>query len=211
MSETQGTPPMEMRRRRYLLIRRIVIGVAVGLGVLIVGTLLWMVWLNQEHVTEVSTLNPGGASGDVLVVYHPGGTDFHERATEAFAGALAERGYAVDLTTASSQAPATIDGYDLLVLGSPIYAGKPGRPLTAYVDRVGDFNGHPTVVVISGQGATDSAVEFMENRMSDSNAELLQLLVLWTSAPNEELYGISDPVEIMERQAEALDIPSGDA
>ena len=207
MTGTPDSPSLEQRRKRYLLVRRIVLGAAVALGILIIGTLLWMVWLNQEHTSDVSTINSDGSAGQVLVIYHPGGTDFQYEATRAFADTLAGRDYAVDITTASSKAPTNIEDYDLLVLGSPVYAGKPAKPLVSYIERLGNLDGQPTVAIISGQGATDGAVQFTEGLINDANAQLLDLLVLWTSAPNEEMYGISDPIEIMEREAGALVIP----
>lgn len=207
MSETVNPDRLAERRRRYLLVRRIVIGVAIAFGVLIVGTLLLLVQLNREHISDVTTLNAGGTAGSVLVVYHPGGTDFQREATEAFAATLAGRGFSVDITTASSQAPTDIHSYDLLVLGAPVYAGKPGKPLITYVQSLGDLNQEPTVVIISGQGATDGAEAFTEELMADANASLLKLLVLWTSAPNEEMYGIGDPTEIMKREAQSLVVP----
>jgi hypothetical protein len=176
--------------------------------------LIWQVglisWLNAEVVSDIEVLNPEGTGGTALVVYHPGKSDFQRRANRAFAEGLASNGWRVEITTASREAPTDLSGYDLLVLGAPTYDWYPARRIERYVSSLGDLGGQPTVVIVSGMGSTQLSVPRMEGLVREANGELVKSLALWTAAPNEEVYGIDDPVEIMKREAATISPPGAD-
>ena len=111
------------------------------------------------------------------------------------------------MTTASSQAPTDLGSYDLLVLGSPTYASGPAKPFRSYLEGVGDLGGQRAVIIISGAGRTDESVAVAEELVRNANGELVRSLPIWTMAPNEERYGISDPVEIMRQAAMEISLP----
>lgn len=188
-------------------------GVAIAAVVLVALVLVWQVafvgWLNAPVLTEVDTLNDGGASGTALLVYHPGKSDFQKQAMYAFAEGLVSVGWQVDLATASIEAPTDLSGYDLLVLGAPTYAWSPARRIRVYLDGLGDLNGQPTIAIVTGAVSTDLAAARMDEWVTTANGDLRKTLVLWTQAPNEELYGISDPAAIMRREAQSLSAPGG--
>lgn len=165
-----------------------------GWDVLLVG------YVNEETVAEVSTLNVDGNGQRALIVYHAGGSEFQQRITTTFAESLAENGWSVDVTTASSQAPTNLADYDLLVLGTPTYNwGEASRPMQQYVSRVGAFNRLPTVTITSGVGYI--AHPQLDDLVVAAGGQVIRSIQIYTTAPNSERYGTDDHFEIMRRQA----------
>jgi hypothetical protein len=188
-------------------------GLAVAAASLVVLLLAWqgllISWVNAEVVSELEVLNPGGTVGTALVVYHPGKSDFQKKASVAFAEGLVSNGWRVEITTASSQAPTDLSGYDLLVLGAPTYDWRPAKRIQQYVKGLGDLAGQRTITIISGLGYTELSGPAMEKLVREANGDLVKSLILWTAAPNEEMYGLSDAVEIMHRAAMEIPLPGG--
>ena len=184
---------------KYVLV--LVVAAAVALGWLLYRT-------GKEVVSEIMILSAEAKGGTALVVYHPGLSGFHEKATRAFAEGLVSSGWRVEITTASSQAPADMSNYDLVVLGGPTYQWGPARSVQDYIRRLGDLDGKRTVTIVSGMGSTGRSVAVMERLVREVNGNLVKSLPIWTLAPNEEVYGISDPVEIMRRAGAEIALPA---
>ena len=177
-------------------------------AMLVAWYLLLSTWVNLQVVSEVEVLNPEGDKGTALVVYHPGKSDFQEKVNHAFAEGLVSNGWRMEITTASSQAPTDLSNYDLLVLGAPTYDWAPAKRTQRYLKGLGDLGGQPTVIIISGAGSTDRSVSIMEKLVQEANGNLVKSLPLWTMAPNEEMYGISDPVEIATQAGKEIPLPA---
>ena len=132
--------------------------------------------MNMDVVSDITVLNPNGTKGTALAVYHPGIYDFQTKMTYAFATGLASRGYRVEVTTASGQAPTDLSKYSLLVFGSPTYAGNPAQPFSRYLSSLGDLKGKPTVVICTA--SFSSAVAKMKSAVEESNGAILDSLEL---------------------------------
>ena len=156
---------------------------------------------------EVVTVNPGGASGAAVVIYHPGLTSFQKDVTFAFVEGLASSNWRCDVTTASREAPTDLDGYDLLVLGAPTYAFKPAGPIRRYLESVGDLQGLPTALVVTGAGTTARSASLLVDSVAKVNGNVIELLELWQLAPNDEMHGSSDAMEIAERAGASIALP----
>ena len=141
---------------------------------------------NKEVVSEVKTLNPEGDGGRALVVYHPGKSDFQHRVFSGFVEGLVSRGWRVEITTPSSQAPTDLSGYDLLVLGGPTYWFTPNRPVRHYLTRLGDLGGQRTVTIITALGAGERSTSIMENQVREANGDLVNALLLYKMRPNDD-------------------------
>jgi len=183
-------------------------GYVVTLVVVAAAAVAWLFYRgSREVVSEVRVLNPEADKGTALVVYHPGLTDFHEKVTRAFADGLVSRGWRVEVTTASSQAPSDISVYDLLVLGGPTYFWTPNRPIRGYLRRLGDLGGKRTVSIITAMGMGGRSTSIMEQLVQKANGDLVKALLLYTIRPNEDLYGINDAVEIVTQVAKEIPLP----
>jgi flavorubredoxin len=187
--------------------RRSTMGLITVLVILVAAVGLSYLWLNKEVVSEVEVRNPGGNAGTALVVYHPGKSDFHNRVTSGFVEGLVSNGWRVEITTASTQAPTDLSGYDLLVLGGPTYWFTPNRPIRRYLSRLGDLGGQRTITIITAMGAGERSTSIMEKQVREANGNLVNALILYTTRPNEDLYGINDAVEIATRAAKEIALP----
>jgi len=156
---------------------------------------------NADVVSEVKVLNPEGEGGTALVIYHPGLSDFQYKVTLAFAQGLVSNGWRVEITTASSQAPADLTRYDLLVLGSPTYGGKPAPSIERYLSRVGDL-GHKRIAIIGTGAGSNPATESMKSLAQAANGSVVESLTFFTMAPNE-----GDPVEMATQAGKEVPLP----
>lgn len=168
-------------------------------------------WLNQEIASPVKIENPGGGAGTALVVDHAGRGSFHSQVVASFVRGLAGNGWRVEITTASPQAPLSLAGYDLLVVGSPIYGFAPSRPIRRYLERLGDLTGQPTVTILTGLGAGGRAAALLEAQVRRAGGRQVRALVLYRLRPNDNAQYENGPQNralalVMAAQA-ARDIP----
>lgn len=93
--------------------------------------------LMSGTATGSETLSPAGtAAGHALVVYNPGLTGGPGDVAATIADDLKAAGYSVVLAGVKSPAAADVAGYDVIVVGGPIYAGNPGRSVGAYLGQL---------------------------------------------------------------------------
>jgi hypothetical protein len=155
---------------------------------------------NAEVVKELVTLGGDGRAGRALIVYHSSHGGFQPSIQRAFAEGLQSQGWQVDITTASKATPADLSPYSLLILGVPSYNWKPARPILDYLNRLRDLNGKPVVLVVSGGGMTERCMRVLRQRVAEAHGQVMQPVEAWTSRSMAEVYGLTDPQEIM-RQA----------
>ncbi|KYC49425.1 MAG: hypothetical protein APG12_01513 [Candidatus Methanofastidiosum methylothiophilum] len=177
-----------------------------GILIFIMTFAFLLVVPQMEKLTGLETINPEGKSGKVLVVYHPGVSSFQKDVTMSFVRGLVEIDYVVDITTPSSKTTTEIANYDLVVLGAPTYGFAPAKPIENYIKRVADFKEMRIVSILTGAGSTDESVEKMKELILMTNGRLIKSLPLWSSAPNEEIYGISDAKQIAYKAGLELEI-----
>jgi hypothetical protein len=160
--------------------------------------------VNREHVSELTDLGGSGTAGRALIVYHSLGGEFQPAVERGLAEGLRSQGWRVHMTTASRAAPVDLVGYRLLVLGAPVFAALPARPILAYLRRLGDLHGMPVLLVISGQGTTEYGVELLRHRVAEANGRVVETVEVWTERDNAEQHGVSDPAEALRRVGERL-------
>ncbi|GAB4360047.1 MAG: hypothetical protein Kow0026_22100 [Oricola sp.] len=166
-------------------LRRAVVAAAV-VTALLGGAFAWLDrQVHRETVTPLETLNEGGTAGRALAVLSPGMSDFPADVMAAFTSGLAESGWRIDRTTASSQATTAIGAYDLVVLASPIYGSRVAPPLQDYIARVGDFGGRRVVAVITAGGNPDDSVTNTETLIAGHNATLVDIIGYAVYEPND--------------------------
>jgi hypothetical protein len=159
-------------------------------------------WFNKAVIGPVEVRNPVGDRGSALVVYHPGRGTFHQRVVEGFIGGLVGNSWQVEVTTASIGAPTELDNYELLVLASPTYWFMPSLPIRRYLHRLGDLDGLPTVIIITGLGSGSNSSRILEREVSQANGSLLKSLILYRMRPNDQ----SNYTDSKQNQALAVDM-----
>jgi len=183
--------------------------IALGLAVLV-----WAAWevgygviytgrFQRERPSELVRLGQGNGPR-ALVLFHSAHRGFQRRMQPLLAETLADRGWRVDLTTASRQAPADVDAYDLVVLGAPAFNGDAARPVLDYVRRARGLAGKSVALVVSGGGTTASAMRRLRRAVEAKGARVAEALELWTTAPNPPRFGGRSAPEIVRGLAASL-------
>ncbi len=84
-------------------------------------------------------IGEGSSSGQIAIVYHPGGSRFTRKIVTRLGEDLAARGYAVSIMTAHPGLALDQKSYKALILASPVYGGQIRPPLREFV------NAHPPI------------------------------------------------------------------
>ncbi len=120
--------------RKILKIILIVFAVLIIIGIASISIIILDVAGN--FATGSQTLTNGAATGQALVVYDPGlGGGAKDVATK-IGDDLQTQGYNVVLAGVKSSAAANTTGYNVIVVGGPIYAGKPASTVQTYLNSL---------------------------------------------------------------------------
>ena len=94
--------------------------------------------------------------GKALVVYDSGLSGTATAVASKIADELAAKGYEVTLAGVRSSATASTSGFGVVVVGGPIYAGKPTASIQSYLNGLNPPAGALVGVFGRGNGAADS-------------------------------------------------------
>jgi flavodoxin len=89
-----------------------------------------------NFATDSKALPNGAAIGKALVVYDPGLSGGAKEVATKIGYNLQSSGYDVTLAGVKSSAAANLTGYAVIVVGGPIYAGKPASTVQAYLNSL---------------------------------------------------------------------------
>lgn len=165
--------------------RRRLVAVAF-LGVVGVALAVLQVAIERETVGPLEVLNPDGAAGHALVLYHPGLSDLQGALTDAFMAGLVDLDWRVSRTTTSAAAPVDVSAYDLVALGVHTYWWAPDGPTRRYLTRAGDLGGTPVVVLLSALGATGRAEVRSADWVTRHGGRVMAVRSFFTMRPNDE-------------------------
>ena len=86
--------------------------------------------------TDTHPLPNGAAIGKAIVVYDPGLSGGAKDVATKIGYNLQEKGYDVTLAGVKSSTAANLTGYAVVVVGGPIYAGKPASSIQNYLNSL---------------------------------------------------------------------------
>ncbi len=89
-----------------------------------------------NFATDTHPLPNGDATGKALVVYDPGLTGGVKDVATLVGYSLQDSGYDVMLAGVKSSLADNPADFDVIVVGGPIYAGKPATTIQAYIDTL---------------------------------------------------------------------------
>jgi flavorubredoxin len=168
----------QKKRKQILLAIFLVLVVIFAVFAVYIG-----VALNKDVVSGIDILNAQG-NKSALIVYQPGLSSFPKDTSYAFGDGLAEAGWRVEITTASSQAPKELSKYSLLVLGFPTYGAKPGTAIVRYLDGLGNLHGIETVLVSCAAGNSNESAAVMQQKVQSESGTVKEAICLTSMAPN---------------------------
>ncbi len=117
------------------------------------------------------TLSPNGTPvGKALVAYNPGVSGEAKAAAEKIAGDLQSRGYEVSLAGIRSAAAADASGYDVVIVGGPMYFGKVSSSVDSYLKAL-----KPQKDTKVGAFATTGAPQFNDKDIASFREQVASL------------------------------------
>ena len=150
--------------------RKMIKVILIVIAVIAIATLIGIVVCFSDVVaytaTGSQTLTPRGASiGKALVVYDPGLSGAAHSIAQKIAGDLKAKGYTVSLAGIKSSAAAHTSGYSVIVVGGPIYGGKPTGSVDGFLSKLNPAPGTKVGVFGSGSfgGSTDKVALLPKN------------------------------------------------
>jgi flavodoxin len=120
--------------RKILKIILAVFAVLIIVGIAGIGIIIGDVAGNLA--TGSQTLTNGAATGQALVVYDPGLSGGAKDVATKIGYDLQASGYNVVLAGVKSSAAGDLTGYNVIVVGGPIYAGKPASTIQSYLNSL---------------------------------------------------------------------------
>jgi flavodoxin len=112
-----------------------IIGLCVILVVIIaLGAIAFISYDMSNRATGSETLIPNGITvGNALVVYDPSITGNTKNVARLIADNLQTKGYKVDLVGIKNSKAENISGYNVIIIGGPIYGGNTSGAVKNYV------------------------------------------------------------------------------
>jgi flavodoxin len=115
------------------------------------------------------------AVGKAIVVYDPGLSGKAKDAASQIGFDIQDSGYSVTLAGVKSSDAADVSGYDIVVVGGPIYAGKPASSIQDYLQNLSV--GENVTVGVFGYGSVQvtgnsEVAKDVANLPADSNLDL---------------------------------------
>jgi len=86
--------------------------------------------------TDTHPLPNGAATGKAIVVYDPGLSGGAKDVATKIGYSLQDSGYDVTLAGVKSSTAANLTGYSVVIVGGPIYAGKPASSIQSYLNSL---------------------------------------------------------------------------
>ena len=141
----------------------LVIGIII---VILILVLLGAFLMGVSRSKKSKIIKPEGAvTGKALVVYDAGFTGGTKNAAGYIAEDLKSKGYEVKLAGVRSSEALDTSGYNILIIGSPTYGGKPTKPIESYLRNL-----KPTENIVIG------IYSLSGGNMQDSNVFMAQML-----------------------------------
>jgi flavodoxin len=126
---------MKLNLKKLLLIAVAIVVIVILGAVAFMGTIMFDVWSMTAGGSE--TLNPAGnITGHALVVYNPGLSGGAKGVADLIAGDLKAGGYTVTLAGVKSAAASDVSGYDVIVVGGPVYVGNASSSVRSYLQNL---------------------------------------------------------------------------
>ena len=129
----------------------VIVSVSILLIVMVVAFGLVILDVAGAFATGTNTLPNGAAIGTALVVYDPGLSGGAKDAATKIGYNLQSEGYTVVLAGVKSSTAANVTGYEVVVVGGPIYGGQASNTVRGYLSDLDSAAG--TKVGVFGFGS----------------------------------------------------------
>jgi len=113
----------------FVVIAALIIALVAGFGIVISD-------VAGNFATDTHPLPNGSPIGEAIIVYDPGLSGGAKDVATKIGYNLQDSGYNVVLAGVKSTTASDLSSYDVIVIGGPIYAGKPASTIQSYLSSL---------------------------------------------------------------------------
>lgn len=164
----------------------------IGIGIILVvvmalGAVAFISYDIGNRATVSETLNPNGTMvGNALVVYDPSITENTKNVAGIIAGDLQAKGYKVDLVGIKNPKAENTSGYNVIVVGGPIYGGNTGDSVKTYMETLKTAESTKIGVFATGDPHTIDEAQIKKHIVHIPGNSTLQINTVMAVAMNED-------------------------
>lgn len=151
--------------------KRILLGIGIAFGVVVIAMVTMVISIssvnaskgNHEEILKSTETSPKKA----LVIYQPSLSSITGDVAHRIAAGLNDNGFEVTLNNPGDHLSSDLSGYDVVVFGSPVYAGKVSDALNRYMAKASGLSACKTVLFSTGSSAGKSPeLDDMEKQLN---------------------------------------------
>lgn len=167
-------------------------GMIIGIGIILVvvialGIIPLISHDMSNRATVFETLGPNGAIvGNALVVYDPSITGNTKNVASLIAGDLQAKGYKVDLVGIKNPKAENTSGYNVIVVGGPIYGGNTSDAVKKYLKILKPVEGTKIGVFATGDPHTTDEAQIKKQIAPIPENSTLQINAMITVSMNDD-------------------------
>lgn len=165
-----------------------ILGIGILLIVVVALSAVAFISFNMGNMATISeTLDVKGTIvGNALVVYDPSITTNTKNVASMIANELQAKGYKVELAGIKSVNAGNTSGYDIIVIGGPIYGGESGAAVKAYLKALKPSQGTKIGVFATGDPHTTDEVQIKKQVVPIPENSALQINAVMNVALDED-------------------------
>lgn len=166
----------------------LIIGITIILVIIIaLGAITFISYDMGNRAAVSETLNPNGTTvGNALVVYDPSITGNTKNVASLIAGNLQAKGYKVDLVGIKNPKAENTSGYDVIVVGGPIYGGNTSDAVKKYLKILKPVEGTKIGVFATGDPHTTDKAQIKKQIAPIPENSALQINAVMTVSMNDD-------------------------
>jgi hypothetical protein len=158
----------------------------VTLAFLLLGWLVLTLWVEQEGSRRSMELGSSENGKAAYVIYDPDPIhNLDQQVCEAFAQALADRGWRVNVSTVAA-AQQSKDSIDLYVFGANTYNWSPDWAICNFIKTKVSLEQKKVVAITFGAGSTEGSQKEFESLIRSEKAILIDSRSFWLWRPNDD-------------------------
>ena len=119
--------------------------------------------LDQQYKSAPQTFKADNPVGKALVIYQPSRTDVTKKTALAIANDLKQHNYDVTVNFPGDYLEKDVSSYDVIALGTPVYADKGSPLIIKYLKSVRGLEGKKLLLFSTGMVETDKAFDGLDS------------------------------------------------
>jgi len=159
----------------------------IAMAILLLGWLALTLWVEQEGSLKSMEIGSAASGRVALVVYDPDPFyNFDQQLCEAFADALADKGWRITISSVSAAKRLADNSFDLYVICANTYNWSPDWATCKLIETKLPLEEKKVVAITLGAGSTGRSQRVFETLIKSRKAILIDSRSFWLWRPNDE-------------------------